>query len=137
MPSKHEALFIAFSSYICVSRSGSQHDERLASELCRRKRAAWGAFSGYRASSEEDKEHPAPRSPFRHSCPSCLDECLGGLDFTEAGFICSQRHSKRFGKDNARNFSAHPSAKGNPVYRAPSGTKIRDVDAYAKKSMMR
>ncbi|XGW34883.1 hypothetical protein V3C99_018713 [Haemonchus contortus] len=39
----------------------------------------------YRGSSEEDKEHPAPRSPFRHCCPSCFDVRLGDLDSTKAG----------------------------------------------------
>ncbi|XGW04753.1 hypothetical protein V3C99_015712 [Haemonchus contortus] len=44
----------------------------LTLELCRRKRAAWRAFENIEGS-EEDKEHPAPRSPFRHCCPSCFD----------------------------------------------------------------
>ncbi|XGW29753.1 hypothetical protein V3C99_009082, partial [Haemonchus contortus] len=34
---------------------------------------------------EEDKEHPAPRSPFRHCCSSCFDVRLRDLDSTKAG----------------------------------------------------
>uniref|UniRef100_A0A7I4XXE3 Reverse transcriptase domain-containing protein n=1 Tax=Haemonchus contortus TaxID=6289 RepID=A0A7I4XXE3_HAECO len=85
--------------YVYLGREVNMMND-LAPELCRRKRAAWGA-SKNRGSSEEDKEHPAPRSPFRHCCSSCFDVRLRDLDSTKAGWACRQRSSTRFGKDDA------------------------------------
>uniref|UniRef100_A0A7I5E9D4 Nmad3 domain-containing protein n=1 Tax=Haemonchus contortus TaxID=6289 RepID=A0A7I5E9D4_HAECO len=89
----------------------------------------------YRGSSEEDKEHPAPHSPFRHCCPSCFEVRLEDLDSTKAGWACCQRYSTRFGKDDARNFPIHASAEGNLEFR--HRTKIRDAVDYAKNLKIR
>ncbi|XGW19604.1 hypothetical protein V3C99_003446, partial [Haemonchus contortus] len=54
-------------------KSGSQHDERPSSGAVQKETRRVGSIQEYRGSSEEDKEHPAPRSPFRHCCSSCFD----------------------------------------------------------------
>ncbi|XGW34729.1 hypothetical protein V3C99_018611, partial [Haemonchus contortus] len=72
-----------------MGRLGSEGRRPLPTSppLCRRHRAynTEHRAGEYRGSSEEDKEHPAPRSPFRHCCPSCFDVRLGDLDSTKAG----------------------------------------------------
>uniref|UniRef100_A0A7I4Y7U3 Reverse transcriptase domain-containing protein n=1 Tax=Haemonchus contortus TaxID=6289 RepID=A0A7I4Y7U3_HAECO len=72
------------SSYVYLGREVNMMND-LAPELCRRKRAAWGALKNIEGVVKKTKNISALRSPFRHCCPSCFDVRFGDLDSTNAG----------------------------------------------------
>uniref|UniRef100_W6NEW2 RNA-directed DNA polymerase (Reverse transcriptase) domain containing protein n=1 Tax=Haemonchus contortus TaxID=6289 RepID=W6NEW2_HAECO len=67
------------SSYMYLGQEVNMMND-LDPELCKRKRAAWGAFKNIEREVKKTENTPAQRPPLRHCCPSCFDVPLGELD---------------------------------------------------------
>nr|CDJ95419.1 RNA-directed DNA polymerase (reverse transcriptase) domain containing protein [Haemonchus contortus] len=105
------------SSYVYLGREVNVGMNNVAPELCRRKRAAWGAFKNIEGVVKKKKNIRLRAHLFDTAV-------LPGLMYASETWIhaaaCCQRCSTRFGRDDARNFPVHASVEGSPQFRAPS-----------------
>ncbi|EYC33321.1 hypothetical protein Y032_0002g722 [Ancylostoma ceylanicum] len=73
------------SSYVHISGSGSQHDERPRSRTGQEEASGLGSIQEHRGRSEEDEEHQAPCPPLQHHGSPCFDLRFGNLGVMKAG----------------------------------------------------
>uniref|UniRef100_A0A7I4Z4F7 Reverse transcriptase domain-containing protein n=1 Tax=Haemonchus contortus TaxID=6289 RepID=A0A7I4Z4F7_HAECO len=122
------------SGYVYLGREVNMMTD-LAPEMCRRKRAAWGAFENIEGVVKKKKDVRLRAYLFDTAVLPALAYASETWTLrTTAGTACSQRHSARCSENDARNSLRPHVQRGTGFLSSDEPMKIRDTVDYARKS---